>query len=296
VLLGLIVERVTGQPLSRYLQDRVFRPLNMKNSFVLTSSTQKTSAVARGYNAFGSADDYDAYVTGDGGVYSTVDDLFALDQALNQQKLVKQETLDEAFTPGRVREGRTTYGFGWNVESDVSGKRVWHTGNTAGFRAFIERRLDEQITVIMLTDGGNSKRIEINQAIQNILAGRPYTLPKKSIAVALRNVVLRSGVEAALTTYRADKTAHADEYDFDEGEINALGYQLLYGDRRQPDAVRIFLLNTAEHPSSSNAFDSLAEAYQIMGDKASARKYYDIAIQKDPRNLHALSMLGKLQN
>jgi CubicO group peptidase (beta-lactamase class C family) len=158
----------------------------MKNSFVLTSPGQKTSIVARGYNAFGSADDYNAYVTGDGGIYSTVNDLFASDRAIDGQKLVKRETLDEAFTPGRVREGKTTYGFGWNVESDGSGKRVWHTGNTAGFRAFIERRLDQKITVVMLTDGGNTKRIEINQAIQNILAGQLYTLPKKSIAVALR--------------------------------------------------------------------------------------------------------------
>jgi CubicO group peptidase (beta-lactamase class C family) len=295
VLLGLAVERVSGRHLSRYLQDHIFKLLGMRNSFALTSASQKTGAVARGYNAFGTDDDYDAYVTGDGGVYSTVNDLFAFDQALHRHELVKQQTLDEAFTPGRVREGKTTYGFGWNVESDASGKRVWHTGNTAGFRAFIEHRLDQEITVIMLTNGGNSKRAEINQAIQHILAGRPYSFPKRSIAVALHDVVLRSGAEAAIAQYRTAKAAHADEYDLDEGEINALGYQLLYQDRRQGDAVQIFLLNTAEHPSSSNAFDSLAEAYQVMGDKASARKYYEIALQKDPQNLHARGMLEKLQ-
>jgi CubicO group peptidase (beta-lactamase class C family) len=295
VLLGLVVARVSGQPLSRYLEDHIFKPLNMKNSFVLTSPSRKTGAVARGYNAFGTADDYNAYVTGDGGVYSTVNDLFAFDQALHRHELVKQQTLDEAFTPGRVREGKTTYGFGWNVESDAAGKRVWHTGNTAGFRAFIEHRLDREITVTMLTNGGNTKRLEINQAIQNILAGRTYTLPKRSIAITMHDVVLSSGAEAAIAVYRTHKTANADEYDLDEGEINALGYQLLYQDRRQGDAVRIFLFNTAEHPSSSNAFDSLAEAYQVMGDKDSARKYYEVALQKDPQNLHARGMLEKLQ-
>jgi CubicO group peptidase (beta-lactamase class C family) len=295
VLLGLIVHRASGQPLSRYLQGHVFEPLGMKNSFVLTSASQKTVAVARGYNAFGSADDYDSFVTGDGGVYSTVNDLFAFDRALRRYELVKRSTLDEAFTPGRVREGNTTYGFGWNIESDASGKRVWHTGNTAGFRAFMERRLDQQITVIMLTVGGNSKRVEINQAIQAVLTGRPYSLPKRSIAVALHEVVLRSGVEAAITAYRTDKTARADEYDLDEGEINALGYQLLYQDRRPGDAVQVFLLNTVEHPSSSNAFDSLAEAYQVMGDEASARRYYEVALQKDPQNVHARGRLEKLR-
>ena len=295
VLLGLIVERVSGKPLSLYLQDEIFKPLSMKNSFVLTSENQKTSAVARGYNAFGTADDYDEYITGDGGVYSTVDDLIAFDQALQEHRLVKPQTLDEAFTPGPVRVGKTTYGFGWNIESDAFGKRVWHTGNTAGFRAFLEHRLDQEITVIMLTDGGNTKRVEINQAIQNILAGRPYNLPKKSIAVALHEVILRSSVEAGIAEYRKEKTTHAGEYDLDEGELNALGYQLLYPDHRPGDAVRIFLLNTEEHPSSSNAFDSLAEAYQVMGDKAFARKYYEAALQRDHGNIHARSMLAKLQ-
>jgi len=295
VLLGLIVERVSGQPLSAYLQDQVFTPLSMKASFVLTGASQKTRAVARGYNAFGNPDDYNQYVTGDGGSYSTVDDLFAFDQALYTEKLVTRKTLEEAFTPGRVREGTTTYGFGWNVNSDASGKRVWHTGNTAGFRAFIERRLDDKITVIMLTNGGDSKRIQINEAIQHILAGQPYTLPKRSIAVVLHGVVLKSGVDAAIATYEMAKATQADEYDLDEGEINTLGYQLLYGDRKREDAARIFLLNTIDHPASSNAFDSLAEAYEVIGDKVSARKYYGIALQRDPQNLHAMRRLEKLQ-
>ena len=87
----------------------------------------------------------------------------------------------------------------------------------------------------------------------------------------------------------------ADEYDISEGEINSLGYRLLYGDRRPEDAVKIFLLNTTEHPASSNAFDSLGEACQVVGDTASARKYYSIALEKDPQNLHARRSLDKLR-
>ena len=50
-------------------------------------------------------------------------------------------------------------------------------GNMVGFRAFIERRLDQKITVIMLTNGGDTKRVEINDAIQQILSGKTYVLP-----------------------------------------------------------------------------------------------------------------------
>jgi Beta-lactamase len=90
-------------------------------------------------------------------------------RGIRAETLVKHSTLAEAFTRATVREGRTTYGLGWNVNDDVHGKRVWHQGNTAGFRAFIERRLRDRITVIMLTNGGNTNRMAINDRIQKIL-------------------------------------------------------------------------------------------------------------------------------
>jgi tetratricopeptide (TPR) repeat protein len=146
----------------------------------------------------------------------------------------------------------------------------------------------------MLTNRGNSRRLEINQAIQNILTGQPYALPNKSIAIEMREIILKSGVGAALSTYQTVKV-DASDYDLSEGEINGLGYRLLYGDHRPQDALQIFALNTAEHPSSSNALDSLAEAYQVIGDKAAAKKYYGLALEKDSTNLHAKAMLERLK-
>jgi CubicO group peptidase (beta-lactamase class C family) len=171
VLLGLIVENLSGHPLPRFLEDRVFKPLGMTSTFVLTSPGQKSADVARGYDASGAADDFEGMETGDGGVYSTVNDLLRFDQALYTDALVRQQTLAEAFTPASVREGRNTYGFGWNIAADSSGKRVWHQGNTAGFRAFFERRLANRITVIMLTNGGDTDRMAINDRIQQIIRG-----------------------------------------------------------------------------------------------------------------------------
>jgi CubicO group peptidase (beta-lactamase class C family) len=171
VLLGLIVERISGEPLPRFLESQVFKPLGMASTFVFTSPGQKTADVARGYDTSGADDDAEGMSTGDGGVYSTVGDLLRFDQALYTDTPVRQQTLAEAFTSAQVREGRTTYGFGWNIATDATGPRVWHQGNTAGFRAFIERRLADRITVIMLTNGGNTNRMAINDSIQEILRG-----------------------------------------------------------------------------------------------------------------------------
>ena len=172
VVLGSIVEALSGQTLPQFLAARIFMPLGMTSTFVLTTPADKTASVARGYDRKSGPDDFEGMATGDGGVYSTVDDLFRFDQALYGDTLVRQDTLAVAFTPAQVREGSTTYGFGWNIVRDAAGLRVWHQGNTAGFRAFIERRLSNRVTVIMLTNGGDTNRMAINEDIQRILAGQ----------------------------------------------------------------------------------------------------------------------------
>ncbi len=261
-LLAVVIERVSGKRFGDFLEHETFKPVGMRNTFVYDSPGKKNTSAAVGYSQFGKVDDGSpTAIPGDGGIYSTVDDLFKWDQALNTDLLVNQSALAEAFTPGRVEEGTSTYGFGWNVEEKDGSKLLWHTGSQAGFRAFITRRLADRVTVIMLTNKGNSKRQDINAAIQNILADRPYSLPKQSGAEKLYKTIHESGIQAALRFYDALKNANSNDYDLGESELNTLGYQLLYGDKRVSDAIAIFKLNTMEHPASSNAFDSLSEAY-----------------------------------
>jgi len=211
---------------------------------------------------------------------------------LYTDKLVPQSALAVAFTPGKVEEGSSTYGFGWNVGDSGGSKYVWHTGNTAGFRAFIERRLTERVTVILLTNKGNSKRTEMNEAILNVLAGRPYVMPRMSGAEKLYEVTHASGIQAALQQYESLKTSA--DYDLGESELNTLGYQLLYGDKRVGDAIAIFKLNTTGHPLSSNAYDSLAEAYRKSGADKLAISNYQNAVMLDSSNLHAVAMLKEM--
>jgi CubicO group peptidase (beta-lactamase class C family) len=251
--------------------------------------------VALAYDQFGNLAGDDALLTGSSGVYSNVDDLLKWDQALYTDRLVRQSTLVQAFTPGRVEEGTSTYGFGWNVEEQEGHKVVWHQGATGGYRALIQRRLAEKITVIILTNKGNSKRLEINNAILNILSGEPFVFPKRSVAEDMYKSINQEGIAAAIKHYESLRTAHEAEYDFGESELNSLGYQLLSGDHKASEATEIFKLNTVAYPQSSNAFDSLAEAYQVSGNKELAIKNYQRAVELDPTNLHAIDMLKKLR-
>ena len=108
VLLGQIVESLSGTTLPRFLAPRVFKPLGMNSTFVLSSPEDKRPGVARGYDRNGGVDDFEGMATGDGGIYSTVHDLLRFDQALYDDTLVRQQTMAVAFRPAQVREDTTT--------------------------------------------------------------------------------------------------------------------------------------------------------------------------------------------
>ncbi|HEY2027089.1 MAG TPA: serine hydrolase [Gemmatimonadaceae bacterium] len=295
VLLAVVVERLSGQHFADFLATRIFGPLGMHDTFVYAGSPLNPATTAMSYDQFGNRADDDALLTGSSGVYSTVDDLLKWDQALYTNRLVRQSTLAQAFTPGHVTQGTSTYGFGWNI-GDAHGRQVvWHQGATAGYRALIERRPADSTTIIILTNRGNSKRLEIADAILNILDGKPYVFPKRSIAEALYDTIGTRGVRAAIDTYQSLRAAHDSSFDFGESELNSLGYQLLSGNHRVDDAIEIFKLNTLAYPASSNAFDSLGEGYQVRGSTELAIQSYRRAVELDPTNLHAVEMLKRLQ-
>jgi len=294
VLLAIIVERVTKKSFNDYLAEKILLPLKMSKTFLYDGSQSRSGDVAGGYNQFGLKDDFNSLETGDGGMFSTVDDLLKWDRALYSERLVKQSTLDTAFTPAKVIEGTTTYGFGWNITGTGENRMVWHTGNTAGFRAFIERVLKDRIAIIMLTNKGNSKRMEISNAILNILKGLPYQLPRRPISERMYGMINEHGVDFAIKTYDSLRAAHDTTYDFSESELNTLGYQLLSEDKKN-DGVQIFKLNTLNYPTSSNAFDSLGDAYSAIRDKDSAIASYQKAVELDKNNVQSRDKLNRLK-
>jgi tetratricopeptide (TPR) repeat protein len=151
----------------------------------------------------------------------------------------------------------------------------------------------ERIAIIILTRG-DSRRVEIADAIGDILHNRPYTPPRLSVARKLLSAIPDKGVDAAIALYHQLRSTEATAYDFGETELNGLGYAVLdRGDAA--GAIRIFELNTRQYPKSSNAFDSLGEACVRAGRREDAVKAYSRAIELDPGNVNARSMLEKLK-
>jgi CubicO group peptidase (beta-lactamase class C family) len=112
-------------------------------------------------------------VLGDGGIYSSIEDLFKWDQALYAEKLVKSETLQQAYTRGILNDGQgIDYGFGWRLDDYRGRARAQHTGSTSGFRNVIQRYPEDKFTVIILTNRAEPEVEELaNQLTDLFLTG-----------------------------------------------------------------------------------------------------------------------------
>jgi tetratricopeptide (TPR) repeat protein len=116
---------------------------------------------------------------------------------------------------------------------------------------------------------------------------------RKSIAETLSATIASSGIDQAAKQYHDLKTAEPATYNFDEDQLNSLGYQLI-GAKKFKEAARIFQLNVEAYPQSANTYDSLGEAYMDDGNKALAISNYQKSLQLNPKNRNAVEMLQKL--
>jgi tetratricopeptide (TPR) repeat protein len=251
---------------------------------------------AKGYGRFGESDDYNLLTVGEGGIYSSVEDIFKWVQALEGDKLVKQSILAEAFTRPKLSDGSfSNYGFGWAI-SDVNGGPVAsHAGRYGGFNTYIKRFTRDRNTVIFLTNHGFRNMSAIGNALVNILYDKPYVLPKLSIAESIYKIYNSDGMAPALSRYRTLRESNDTSYDFSESELNELGYQFL-GMKKTQEAIEILKLNAEEYPNSSNVYDGLGEAYMNHGDRELAIRNYKKSLEIDPGNSNAVSMLKKLED
>ena len=295
VLLSLIVEKISGMPFSKFMETNIFKPLGMNHTLVYDTSTPRIENRAVGYNQAGALDDYEILTTGAGGIYSTLEDLHLWDQALYTEKLISKVTLEEAFTSAKLNNGElTNYGYGWFVSEIEGGKVVEHSGGLSGYRTFLKRNLYNNSGYIILTNHGDAfNNSAIRDALDDILAGKSYTLPKVPISNTMREMFMSNDVPSAMNKTRALLDSEPDKFEADVNGINSLGYIYLR-DNDIVKALAVFKLNVDFHPSSSNVYDSFAEAQLVSGDTLQSIVNYKKSLELNRNNSNAIDVLKRI--
>ena len=151
VLLGYIIEQVSGLSYEDFLKEKIFYPLGMKNSGYDHPQTVLKHR-ASGYSRQGTRPINAVHFEMDtphaaGALYSTVEDLFLWDQALYTEKLIPKTSLETMFTVFKE-----PYAYGWIIGDSFGHKMISHSGAISGFRAAIVRFPEEKVCIIVLSN------------------------------------------------------------------------------------------------------------------------------------------------
>ena len=176
LILGVLIRHVSGEFYGDFLQRRIFQPLQMTSTRIISEADIVPNRSA-GYRMVKGELKNQEWVspslntTADGALYTNVLDMAKWDAALYTEKLLKRSSFDQMWTPVKLNGGKTyPYGFGWGI-SDVNGHRLLeHGGAWQGFTMHISRYVDDQLTIIVMTnlDSGHSNPEKIAQGVTTL--------------------------------------------------------------------------------------------------------------------------------
>lgn len=299
-LLGHIIEEVTGKEYEEVLQERILDPLEMNDTGYDHHATilkKRASGYERNGSGYMNAPYLDMSLPyAAGSLYASAEDLYKWDRALYTDKVLSEESKKMMFSP-HIAAGNSSYGYGWMIDKFPSGPSqdsvevIGHGGGINGFNTLILRFPQEQDLIVLLNNTGGTDLHGMAMNINNILHGKEFKMPKRSLAREILPVFMKDGVSAGKEKYAILKVD--DSYALSEHEMNQGGYNLLQNGKVK-EAIEVFRINTEAFPESWNTFDSLGEAYMVDGQKEKAIENFKKSIEMNPDNTNGKEMLAKI--
>lgn len=157
ILLGAIIEKVSGRSYEEFVNENIFKPLGMKHSYYGSTERvipRRIPGYEKGASGFTNA----SYLSmtqpySAGSLLSNVDDLAVWSQAVFSGKLVGKKWLEQAFTPYRLKNGESTgYGYGWFIANDRGHRSVEHGGGINGFTTYEMTFPEDGLFLALLTN------------------------------------------------------------------------------------------------------------------------------------------------
>lgn len=314
VILGMIINKLSGEHFTKFIQDKQFNVAAMKqtrfgDSYDIIphyagaySHLQNVNGRLIKKDKLGNAYiDFPVFFRTATGILSTATEMANWIIALQDGKLLKDKaSLTTLWTPGILNNGKiggfnslnNGYALGWPTVTRPEHPAV---GPVGGGRSAFFLYLKDDLTIIVLTNllGSNP------EGFIDEIAGYYHPDMKESNGFGLspgikklRIELLRQGFDKAekiaLSLKKKDPTIQ-----FEENDVNTWGYKLMAQDKKE-EALAIFKLNATLYPQSFNAYDSLGEIMETLGDRSGAIKNYSRSLELNPKNYNAADHLKSL--
>lgn len=177
-VLKLLVEKVSGKTFSSFLEEKVFKPLGMNNTLAYESGISKVENRAYGHNRTDSGwvekdQSITSAVLGDGGIYSSIEDLNKWLTAYFNGDVISKKIMEEATSRKKLNNGAVIdYGYGWRFKTFNDKNVIYHPGSTMGGRNIIYLIPEEKIKIIFLSNRNEGDTIAIAEAAAKLLTAR----------------------------------------------------------------------------------------------------------------------------
>ncbi|MDR3666473.1 MAG: serine hydrolase [Ignavibacteriaceae bacterium] len=267
VVLGAVIEKITGKSYEDNLRERIIEPLGLKNIYYT-----KSEKVNQKDRAFGTLIDFDgnkksfddiSNSTPAGGIYTTIEDLLNFAEAKRYSKLPSGQN----------------YGLG----SFAGGTQLWN--------CTISYNEETGYSYVVAANVGKIAD-ELSKRIGSIIADGNYPPLQFPFDMTLYQIILKKG--ESYIKENGKSLAQQAGLPYDDHFLNYFGYQYLNAGKTDI-AIMLFKINTELFPNVSNTFDSYAEALAKKGDKQNALLNYKKALSLDPQNARIQNRIRDLE-
>ena len=302
VFLGKAIEAITSQSLAESMKTLVFEPLGMtRSSFVWETRFDDDDAVGSGRFGDARRRSQPRVARAPSSLQTTADDYARFLEAIAQGTGLKPETWRSMQTPVVDVAPGVSWGLGWAIETDSTGKALAHHGDNSdsGFTAFTLLNVERQCGLVYFANSANG--LSIVREIASIIPGshpglalldyETYDAPSASVRASLARKLRTGGIDAAMAEYH--RLQEQNPAATPERLLNDLGYSLI-NQARFKDAIRAFRENIMAYPASPNVYDSMGDGYLADGHPTAARDAYRRATELDSTNTHARHLADSL--
>ena len=291
IVLGKIMENITGQSYADLLQERILDPLGIKNTHY--ADLDQVSDRAMGYikSATGkliNTGHFEESASPAGGCYSTTGDLFKFYDALENSDIL----LTDPYKKLMYIRANPNVKLSW---AEIAADPSFFSAKAGGLEGFnsmvIEWMAKGQITIV-LANYDEPIAEDVGMGVFSIMKDLEPEKPKLPARQYVYQILQQYDYEFISTHYDSLMDLHDYQYDV-PWLLNQVGYDLLH-EKLFDEAIQIFKLNVKRYPEDSNSYDSLGEAYMLSGQKELAVENYKKSLELDPKNQNAVDMIAKL--
>ena len=291
VLLGEVIEFITGKSYSENLSKRILDPLGMKNS---EYDYKEPGDIKRaiGYikditGKFSDNRDLTEVPTPAGGMYSTAHDLYLFGRSFLENNLLLNEDSKLTFFTEFSSESQVNL---QQIFSDPGGGNIY-AGGSPGINSLL-MIFPQKKTVTVILSNYDQAANNIEKNITDLILKGELNLPKPTIAEFIYSAINEKGIDYTGENFKSIMSENGYEIR-NEKLLNQTGYRFLKSGLTD-ESIMIFKKNAEMFPDVANCYDSLGEAYLLKGDKVNAAANFKKVLEIDPENENAKNILNKL--